>query len=185
MIKIFLFALAACLVLASAVADYTQTALDVYVNTPDENYGWVELPDKQLHGKTLFGRGWTGYAVNMTSQRWLTDADFSAGSESGSIWWHCLIIIVPDDIKWDRNASLYLTGGSNNPSGACPDAKSEDIRVAAALAMANSIVTGALFQIPNEHTTFTADPLQKSRTEDSIIAFTWDHFLKDTSKPEW
>ena len=40
-------------------------------------------------------------------------------------------------------------------------------------------------QIPNEHTTFSSDPIQKSRTEDAIIAFTWDHFLKDPSNPEW
>jgi PhoPQ-activated pathogenicity-related protein len=40
-------------------------------------------------------------------------------------------------------------------------------------------------KIPNEHTTFTSDPILKSRTEDSIIAFTWDHFLKDPSQPEW
>jgi hypothetical protein len=40
-------------------------------------------------------------------------------------------------------------------------------------------------QIPNEHTTFSSDPIQKSRTEDAIIAYTWDHFLNDPSKPEW
>jgi PhoPQ-activated pathogenicity-related protein len=32
---------------------------------------------------------------------------------------------------------------------------------------------------------FASDPLQKCRSEDSIIAFTWDHYLKDPSKPEW
>jgi PhoPQ-activated pathogenicity-related protein len=42
-----------------------------------------------------------------------------------------------------------------------------------------------LFQIPNEHTTFSSDPIQKSRNEDAIIAFTWDHYLKDPSQPEW
>lgn len=29
------------------------------------------------------------------------------------------------------------------------------------------------------------DPIQKSRGEDALIAYTWDHFLKDPSKPEW
>jgi hypothetical protein len=40
-------------------------------------------------------------------------------------------------------------------------------------------------QIPNEHTIFSSDPIQKSRSEDAIIAFTWDHFLNDPSNPEW
>jgi hypothetical protein len=40
-------------------------------------------------------------------------------------------------------------------------------------------------QIPNEHTIFSSDPIQKSRSEDAVIAFTWDHFLKDPSNPQW
>jgi PhoPQ-activated pathogenicity-related protein len=47
------------------------------------------------------------------------------------------------------------------------------------------MVVTALFQIPDEHITFSSDPIQKSRSEDAIIAFTWDHFLKDPSNPEW
>jgi PhoPQ-activated pathogenicity-related protein len=39
--------------------------------------------------------------------------------------------------------------------------------------------------VPNEHITFSSDPIQKSRTEDAIIAFTWDHFLNDPSDPTW
>jgi len=32
---------------------------------------------------------------------------------------------------------------------------------------------------------FAADPIQKSRSEDAIIAYTWDHFLANPSQPEW
>ena len=32
---------------------------------------------------------------------------------------------------------------------------------------------------------FATDPLQKARSEDAIIAFTWNHFIQDTSQPEW
>lgn len=32
---------------------------------------------------------------------------------------------------------------------------------------------------------FAADPKQQSRSEDAIIAYTWDHFLKDPSQPDW
>jgi PhoPQ-activated pathogenicity-related protein len=39
--------------------------------------------------------------------------------------------------------------------------------------------------VPNEDITFALDPKQESRGEDAIIAYTWDHYLKDPSKPEW
>ena len=39
--------------------------------------------------------------------------------------------------------------------------------------------------MPNEHTVFAGDPILKSRTEDAVIAYTWDHFLKDPTQPEW
>lgn len=78
---------------------------------------------------------------------------------------------------------MWITGGSN--TGGLPSAKDEDIALAAALAMGTGTITGSLFQIPNEHTIFATDPIQKSRSEDAIIAFVWDHFLKDPSKPEW
>lgn len=53
------------------------------------------------------------------------------------------------------------------------------------MATKTGTVTAALFQIPNEHIIFSSDPIQKSRSEDAIIAFTWDHFLKDPSQPNW
>jgi len=42
-----------------------------------------------------------------------------------------------------------------------------------------------LDQIPNQPIVFNSDPLQKRRSEDAIIAFTWAHFLNNTSQPNW
>ena len=59
---------------------------------------------------------------------------------------------------------------------------------AGAFATGSGVIMGALFQVPDEHIIFTSDPLQQSRTEDAIIAFTWDHFVtkpNGTSEPEW
>lgn len=36
-----------------------------------------------------------------------------------------------------------------------------------------------------EHAIFSSDPDQVSRSEDKMIAFTWDNFLKDPSQPQW
>jgi PhoPQ-activated pathogenicity-related protein len=158
--------------------------IDDYVWKADENYGWVDMGEEHvLHGCNLDESNcWTGYTLNMTSQRWLTDDDFASDSAAKSIWWHILVVIVPDEVKWNRNGSLWITGGS---MGSMPTATDLDIVLTASLAMGTGVITGALFQIPNEKVIFSADPKNKSRTEDAIIAFTWDHFLNDPSKPEW
>jgi len=172
---------AACALLSPFVS---AAPLDDYVWRYDENYGWVDMgPEHVLTGKLSGNRGWTGYTLNMTSQRWLTDEDYAADSQAKSIWWHYLVVIVPDNLKYTRNASIWITGGGQG-SG-FPSASDEDILVSAALACSVGSVTAVLFQVPNEHITFAADPIQKSRTEDAIIAYTWDHFLDDPSQPEW
>uniref|UniRef100_A0A7S3H7N8 Uncharacterized protein n=1 Tax=Spumella elongata TaxID=89044 RepID=A0A7S3H7N8_9STRA len=159
------------------------TALDDYVWKPDSNYGWVDMGPEYQFNNTIGPRSYQAYTLNMTSQRWLTDADFSEGSQSGSIWWHYLVVIVPDNVQFTRNATIWITGG--NMGNSAPHSRQEDVIVSAALATTLGTITGILYQIPNEHTTFSSDPIQKSRTEDAVIAFTWDHFLKDPSNPEW
>lgn len=161
------------------------TALDDYVWTPDENYGWVDMgPEWILSGRSIDGsHTWTSYTLNLTSQKWLDDADYSPSSEAKSIWWHMLVVIVPDTIRWQNNGTLWITG---HGMGYRPTSnKDEDIALAASLAMGVGTITGVLFQIPNEDITFSSDSLQMSRGEDEIIAFTWDHYLKDTSRPDW
>ena len=55
------------------------TPLDDYVNAPDSTYKWEDL------NITLDGPGWTAYVVNMTSQSWLTSADWDfAPRDDGS-----------------------------------------------------------------------------------------------------
>lgn len=159
------------------------TALDDYVWKEDDNYKWVDMgPDYQFSSK-VGNRSYIAHTLNMTSQRWLTDSEFSPSSDGGSIWWHYLVVIVPDGQVFKNNASLWITGGSVTSSA--PSKTDEDILVCAALATETNSVVGALFTVPNEHLTFTSDPLQQSRTEDAIIAFTWATYLNDPTKPEW
>jgi len=179
----FLFAAG---ILATALfSQVSSTALDDYVWAPDSHYSYYDMgADHIISGTNVFkNRSWTGYTLNMTSQKWLNDEDFSPSSESHSIWWHVLVVIVPDKVDWTRNGSMWVTGWGM--TSGLPQAKDEDIALAASLAMNSNIIIGCLFQIPNERTTFASDPLQKSRSEDAVIAFTWDHFLKDQSDPTW
>jgi len=174
----------AALPLASA-GSAPGSALEEYVWRDDPHYGWVDMgEDWVLHGKSIDGiHSWTGHVLNVTSQKWLNDEDYSPSSEGKSIWWHMMVVIVPNEIKFYNNATVWITG---HGMGYRPtDPMDEDIALAASLAMGIGTVTGVLFQIPNEDITFTADPIQMSRGEDEIIAFTWDHYLKDTSDPEW
>jgi PhoPQ-activated pathogenicity-related protein len=164
-----------------------KTGLDVYAWAEDNHYGWVDMGDEYvIKGKGLITHrdvGWTGYLLNMTSQQWLTPEAFANNSESGSVWWHMLMVIVPEEIKYKNNASLYITGTSMNY---VPNKKSEDVKLAAALAVTTGMVTGCLFQIPEEKVIFSDDPTQKSRGEDAIIAYTWAHYLKTAPEDaEW
>ncbi len=151
------------------------TPLDDYVNTPDPNYAWTDT------GIVLDGPdgAYKGYVLNMTSQRWLTDADTTR-----SIWWHTLVIIVPKYVIHKNSGFLWITGG-NNENWSPPKNTDEDIEVTAYTACATHTIGAALFQVPNQHMIFHADPLQQSRSEDAIIAYTWMHFINDTSTPEW
>lgn len=81
----------------------------------------------------------------MTSQRWLTDADFAESSNGKSLWWHYLVVIVPDEIRFTQNASLWITGGS--VTSGPPQPKDEDLIVSAGLAITTGTITGALFQV--------------------------------------
>eukprot|EP01031_Cornospumella_fuschlensis_P043603 gene43603-53318_t len=174
--------LAAALVLAYA-ACVSAMPLDDYVWRYDENYKWVDMGHDMSFKGVVGNRTFTAYTLNMTSQRWLTDADYAPSSSAKSIWWHYLVVIVPDHIEFKNNGTLWITGGSMTDG--YPSLADEDISLSAALATAVGTVTGALFQVPNEHITFASDPIQKSRTEDAIVAYTWDHFLNDPSQPEW
>ena len=184
MLKTLIFSALSVVGLTSAKQVYSETDLDNYVWTPDDSYGWSEFEDQELSGHNLLKtKSWKGYTLNMTSQRWLTDDDFSPESDSKSLWWHYLVVIVPDSVKHYHNASLWVTGGS--VTSGFPSSKDEDIFLAAVLAMETNTVIGCLFQIPNERTIFASDPIQKSRSEDAVIAFTWDHFLNNPDQPEW
>lgn len=81
----------------------------------------------------------------MTSQRWLTDADFDPSSEAKSLWWHILAIIVPDQIRFKNNGSLWITDGYNHAQ--LPGGNDEQILLAASLACETGTISGSLYQV--------------------------------------
>ena len=135
---------------------------------------------------------WTGYVINVTSQKWLTPQDFNftpfGGRQQGHIWWHILVVVVPSNRRPGTDQSfMYMTGGNNGPdaTSGVPKASDEDMLVVSDVAMNTGIVGAALFQVPNQHVVFADDPIQKSREEDAVIAFTWQKYVQDPTRVEW
>jgi PhoPQ-activated pathogenicity-related protein len=155
--------LASALALSVYAAQH-QTALDKYVAAPDPNYKW-ELVD------TIPGEGYTTYVIDLTSQQYLTSAQVDH-----PIWKHWLIVVKPDKVKSDIGF-LFITGGRiGGKAPTAPDA------MLTSLATATGSVASMLQDVPNEPVTFAGET--KSRTEDAIIAYTWDKFLR-TGDEKW
>lgn len=142
------------------------TALDRYVAKPDAHYHWeLVLTDKE--------DGLTSYTIDLTSQQWRTEAEVNR-----PVWQHWLTICVPDNVAYST-AMMFIDGGRNRP-GAEPRHADGDMK---RLARQTNTITAAVYMIPNEPLVF-ADSKGWARTEDAIIAYTWDKYLR-TGDEEW
>ena len=135
-----------------------KTPLDKYIEAPDPSYKY------ELVSKTE-GKGYTTYILKMTSQTWRSTSEVDR-----NVWWHWMIMVKPDVVASSKSL-LYISGGNNN-SSAPKDADQPIIQIATAT---KSVVT-ELRMVPNQPLTFSDD--KKSRTEDEMIAYTWDKYLK-------
>lgn len=139
------------------------TALDRYVRAPDSHYRYSVLDE-------VDGEGYSTYVLEMVSQQWLTEAEVNL-----PIWEHYMTVTVPDKVESDIGF-LFITGGRN--SDRAPQA-AEPGDVDRAL-LTGTVVT-TLYMVPNQPLVFTDDG--RSRSEDSIIAYTWDkHFRSGDDK---
>jgi PhoPQ-activated pathogenicity-related protein len=141
-----------------------QTALDRYVAAPDTNYTWRLV-------NTIEGDGYTTCVIEMTSQAWLTTNEVNR-----ALWQHWLTLVKPDTIT-NSTGLLFIGGGSNKkelPAGA------DDNLVT--IAKTTGTVVTELRNVPNEPLIFAGET--EERTEDGIIAYTWDKFLR-TGSEKW
>ncbi len=140
------------------------TALDRYVHAPDPNYRYALV-------KTIDGEGYTGYVIDMVSQQWLTEQEVDR-----PIWQHWLVIVKPDNVT-TKTGMLFIGGGKNGNDA--PDSVSP---LSSALALGTGSVVADLSMVPNQPLTFAGETVKRS--EDSIIAYTWDHYMK-TGDERW
>lgn len=140
------------------------TALDTYVHAPDSHYHY------ELHS-VIPGKGYTAYILSMTSQQWRT-----AEEVNRPIWTHWLTIIEPAKVTTDKGLLLIGGGRVDQPAPKRIDPTLAD------MAVTTKSVVSELSGIPNEPLTFADET--RPRTEDGIIAYTWDKFLK-TGDSTW
>jgi PhoPQ-activated pathogenicity-related protein len=170
-IRPLLFPFAACLALLSPRLGFAQprsgattTALDRYVAQPDPAYTWkmaVSLRDESA----------TGYAIKLTSQTWLTTNEVNR-----THWDHWLLVVKPDNLAHDTGL-LFISGGANR--GDRPPTPSAEL---IHIAKATKSVVAELKMVPNQTLMFGNDGEQRS--EDDLIAYTWDKFLR-TGEEKW
>ncbi len=145
-------------------ADQTRTALDSYVAAPDTNYTYQVVTN-------IPGKGQTTFVLELTSQAWLTTNEVDR-----PVWKHWLVIIKPDQVAVTKSL-LFIGGGKNG--GEPPKAADENL---AAIALATKSVVAELKMVPNQPLVFAGET--EGRSEDSLIAYTWDKFLR-TGDSRW
>lgn len=141
-----------------------RTAIDAYVNQPDDSYSWEIVSSNQVDGATIV-------VVDMVSQTWLTKEQVDRTQ-----WQHWLTLVIPDELRANVGF-LMISGGSNGgkPPSTAP-------REALQLAKATGTVAAELRMVPNQPLIFHGDGVP--RKEDDLIGYTWDQFLK-TGEPLW
>ena len=140
------------------------TALDKYVAAPDPNYSFHLVT-------SIPGNGQTTFILEMTSQAWLTTNEVDR-----PLWKHWLTIVKPDHVTSSKSL-LFIGGGGNG--GSPPKAADSNLTQ---VALATQSVVSELKMVPNQPLVFAGET--EGRKEDSLIAYTWDKFLR-TGDAKW
>jgi len=141
-----------------------RTAIDDYVQRADDSYHWKIIRDETKDGLRQV-------IIDMTSQTWLTKADVDRPQ-----WQHWLSLAIPS-VQQHNTGLLWIGGGANGREA--PQTVSERIQL---IARATDSVVAELGMVPNQPLEFHGDG--QMRTEDDLIGYTWDQFLK-TGDPKW
>lgn len=160
----FSLLLAAALLVPLSFAAPKETALDRYVKAPDPSYRF------QLVRSTK-EKNFTAHLLELTSQTWRSPQEVDRPE-----WKHWLTIIQPNEVK-SRTGLLFITGGANN--GRQPTAPDLPLLDAA---ITTQTVVAELRMVPNQPLAFLDDKgpdgQLRRRSEDAMIAYTWDKFLQ-------
>ena len=141
-----------------------ETALDRYVNKPDPAFSWKVVSQKTEGDLNLV-------VMEMVSQNWLTPDKVNQTE-----WRHWITVAYPTKVR--SNIGFLMIGGGSNKDTA-PGGPDERTLM---IAKATGTVVAELKNVPNQPLIFHNDG--KPRTEDDLIGYTWDQFLK-TGDEQW
>lgn len=129
-------------------------ALEDYVRKKDSSFNWKRNEQQAL--KT----GGTLTHLELVSQTW-----------RGQFWSHHLLVIRPAAVRTPSFALLFVTGGGYNAPG------EKELELFQKVADRAGVLVGILNKVPNQ-------PLYDGKTEDALIAHTFDQYLK-TGDATW
>jgi PhoPQ-activated pathogenicity-related protein len=153
--RLLFFSLALALCVAPAAE---RTALDRYIAAPDPSFQWKLVNQRAVEGASE-------YVLDMTSQNWRSKSEVDRTE-----WRHWVTIVVPKSVS-GSTGFLFITGGANDgkiPAGAPANLRS--------MALDTKSIVAELRMVPNQPLVFAGET--KGRVEDSLIAYTWDKFLR-------
>ena len=142
-----------------------RTALDDYIQKPDDAYKWKIVSETEENGLKLV-------VINLTSQSWRSPDEVNRTK-----WKHSLKVAIPKTLR--DNTAFLMVGSGSNRDNRNPDPPSTMIQQ---LAMSTGTVAAELGMVPNQPLVFHDDG--RKRSEDNLIGYSWDQFLK-TGDPTW
>jgi PhoPQ-activated pathogenicity-related protein len=140
-----------------------KTAIDDYVNKPDDSYRWQVIKSEGESMQTV--------VIELTSQTWLTAKEVDRPQ-----WQHWITCAIPSELR-SNVGFLYIGGGRNR--GGAPSGPPETVK---RLAEATGTVACELRMVPNQPLVFHNDG--QPRYEDDLIGYTWVQYLK-TGDATW
>jgi len=154
------------------VADLTD--LDAYVREPDPRFTFSQVGQPFTLSIGLLNAG-TAYNLYMNSGSWRSNTDIDVSEYDGITWKHNVTIVNPSNRVHDT-AVLLVNGGSR--FDAAPNAADLSSVAAPEIALATGSPLVILDDVPAQPISFVGDTLS-DRTEDEIIAYSFDKFLED------
>lgn len=92
------------------------------------------------------------------------------------------MVCVPNNrLEEDDLGFLYVDGGSTKSFDQPPTSVEQ---ILDQVCRKSRVISAGLYQIPNEPIIFPKNPT-RGRSEDSMIAFTWSHFVNNTFETDW
>jgi len=159
------------------------TALDTYVGLPDASFGYTVENVSTVNAVNPFTNlsvALTLYTINMTSQTWRSTSDYEVVATGSADWQHNVSIIVPQETSTNTSL-LFVSGGNNGSSPPTFGSGSQESTLLSFAALTGSVIT-LLEQVPNQRIEFADEVGDRTRTEDEIIAYTFDEYLRSVDQ---